>query len=353
MLFMGSSGFPDENEYDSFLSEHGGSTNAFTETEYTCYHFEVNREYLKGALERFSQFFISPLVKAEAMEREVLAVDSEFNQVLQSDSCRLLQLTCHTSAPGHPFNRFFWGNKKSLVDAMENGVNLREEILRMFKDNYRGGIMKLVVIGGETLDMLEKWVVDLFGKVEKGCPLRVNTGFDLPIWKPGKLYKLEAVKDVHVLELSWTLPCLHKEYLKKPEDYVAHLLGHEGRGSLLFYLKANGWAMSLSAGVGEEGMRCSSVAYVFVMSIHLTDSGLEKVYDIVGAVYQYIKIIASVWSPRVDIQELQDIGNMEFRFAEEQPQDEYAAELAGGQWDSDDAARGSEDVFHGRINWGQ
>ncbi|KAG0447729.1 hypothetical protein HPP92_028209, partial [Vanilla planifolia] len=317
MLFMGSSGFPDENEYDSFLSEHGGSTNAFTETEYTCYHFEVNREYLKGALERFSQFFISPLVKAEAMEREVLAVDSEFNQVLQSDSCRLLQLTCHTSAPGHPFNRFFWGNKKSLVDAMENGVNLREEILRMFKDNYRGGIMKLVVIGGETLDMLEKWVVDLFGKVEKGCPLRVNTGFDLPIWKPGKLYKLEAVKDVHVLELSWTLPCLHKEYLKKPEDYVAHLLGH-----------ANGWAMSLSAGVGEEGMRCSSVAYVFVMSIHLTDSGLEKVYDIVGAVYQYIKIIASVWSPRVDIQELQDIGNMEFRFAEEQPQDEYAAELA-------------------------
>lgn len=27
--------------------------------------------------------------------------------------------------------------------------------------------------------------------------------------------------------------------------------------------------------------------------------------------------------------ELQDIGNMEFRFAEEQPQDDYAAELAG------------------------
>lgn len=27
--------------------------------------------------------------------------------------------------------------------------------------------------------------------------------------------------------------------------------------------------------------------------------------------------------------ELQDIGNMEFRFVEEQPQDDYAAELAG------------------------
>jgi nardilysin len=31
MLFMGSDKFPDENEYDSFLSKHGGSSNAFTE----------------------------------------------------------------------------------------------------------------------------------------------------------------------------------------------------------------------------------------------------------------------------------------------------------------------------------
>jgi nardilysin len=76
MLFMGSSEFPDENEYDSYLSKHGGASNAFTETEYTCYHFEVKREYLKGALDRFSQFFVSPLVKTEAMDREILAVDS-------------------------------------------------------------------------------------------------------------------------------------------------------------------------------------------------------------------------------------------------------------------------------------
>lgn len=52
----------------------------------------------------------------------------------------------------------------------------------------------------------------------------------------------------------------------------------EGRGSLHFFLKARGWASSISAGVGDEGMHRSSIAYVFGMSIHLTDSGLEKVY---------------------------------------------------------------------------
>lgn len=51
----------------------------------------------------------------------------------------------------------------------------------------------------------------------------------------------------------------------------------EGRGSLHSFFKARGWATSLSAGVGDEGLHRSSIAYVFGMSIRLTDSGLEKV----------------------------------------------------------------------------
>lgn len=54
-------------------------------------------------------------------------------------------------------------------------------------------------------------------------------------------------------------------------------LSVEGRGSLLFYFKERGWASSLSAGVGEEGTHRCSIAYVFDISIHLTESGSEKV----------------------------------------------------------------------------
>ncbi|KAK2997923.1 hypothetical protein RJ639_026079 [Escallonia herrerae] len=277
---------------------------------------------------RFSQFFISPLVKAEAMEREVLAVDSEFNQVLQNDSCRLQQLQCHTSAPGHPFNQFFWGNKKSLVDAMEKGINLREQILKFYNDYYHGELMKLVVIGGETLDVLESWVLELFSNVKKGPAVKQDATLEVPIWRSGKYYQLEAVKDVHILDLLWTLPCLRRDYLKKSEDYLAHLIGHEGRGSLHFFLKAKGWATSISAGVGDEGMQRSSLAYIFGMSIHLTDSGLEKIFEIVSFVYQYLKLLRQVSPQEWIFKELQDIANMEFRFAEEQPQDDYAAELA-------------------------
>ncbi|KNA04271.1 hypothetical protein SOVF_201220 [Spinacia oleracea] len=328
MLFMGSSEFPDENEYDSYLSKHGGSSNAYTEAEHTCYHFDVKREFLKDALKRFSQFYISPLVKDEAMDREVLAVDSEFNQALQSDSCRLQQLQCHTSIPGHPFNRFFWGNKKSLYDAMEKGIDIRQRIMKMYEDNYCGEIMKLVIIGGESLDVLQSWVLELFSDVKKGPSSGLEINYEGPIWNAGKLYRLEAVKDVHTLEISWKLPCLRKYYLNKSEDYLAHLIGHEGSGSLHFFLKSKGWITSISAGVGDDGMQRSSLAYIFGISINLTDSGLDKIYEVIGFVYQYLKLLRQAPPEDWIFKELQDIGNMEFRFAEEQPQDDYAAELA-------------------------
>lgn len=37
------------------------------------------------------------------------SLQAEFNQVMQSDACRLQQLQCHTSTLGHPLNKFFWG----------------------------------------------------------------------------------------------------------------------------------------------------------------------------------------------------------------------------------------------------
>lgn len=328
MLFMGSSEFPDENEYDRYLSRHGGSSNAYTETEHTCYYFEVNCEFLKQALKRFSQFFISPLVKAEAMEREVQAVDSEFDQVLQSDSCRLQQLQCHSALPGHPFNRFTWGNKKSLMEPMSKGIDMRTKILDLYTETYLAGRMKLAVIGGEPLDTLEEWVVEMFSNVRKGGLEKLNFHKDGSVWEPGRIYWVEAVRDLHFLKVTWSLPCLDKEYLKKPEDYLSHLIGHEGGGSLFALLKLKGWATSLSAGCDNGGFDRCSAGYMFVVSISLTDLGLEKVLEVIEFLYQYVKLLREVAPQEWVFKELQDIGSLEFRFAEEQAQDDYAATLA-------------------------
>ncbi len=49
--------------------------------EFTNYHFDCKPDALHGALQRFSQFFVAPLCKADALEREVNAVDNEFSGV--------------------------------------------------------------------------------------------------------------------------------------------------------------------------------------------------------------------------------------------------------------------------------
>ena len=54
-----------------------------------------------------------------------------------------------------------------------------------------------------------------------------------------------------------------------------------------------------------------------------------QIFEIIGFVYQYLKLLRQVSPQEWIFKELQDIGNMDFRFAEEQPQDDYAAELAG------------------------
>lgn len=78
--------------------------------------------------------------------------------------------------------------------------------------------------------------MELFSKVKGGPLLDMSPKTDMPFWRSGKLHRLEAVRDVHSLCLSWTLPCLHKEYMKKPEDYLAHLLGHGKIAATHLYL---------------------------------------------------------------------------------------------------------------------
>ena len=52
MLFFSSERYPEEDAYSKYISEHGGSTNAYTAGESTNYHFEVNADALEPALDR-------------------------------------------------------------------------------------------------------------------------------------------------------------------------------------------------------------------------------------------------------------------------------------------------------------
>jgi hypothetical protein len=58
MLFLGTTKYPREDEYTSYVEQHGGASNAFTAHEDTHYYFDVQHPFLSGSLDRFAQFFL-------------------------------------------------------------------------------------------------------------------------------------------------------------------------------------------------------------------------------------------------------------------------------------------------------
>ena len=89
MVFMGSEKYPGENHFSDWLSQHWGSENACTDSEQTTYYFECHPKHLAEGLDIFSGYFLSPLLKMDAVEREVTAVESEFERVVNNDATRV------------------------------------------------------------------------------------------------------------------------------------------------------------------------------------------------------------------------------------------------------------------------
>ncbi|KAJ4971577.1 hypothetical protein NE237_004676 [Protea cynaroides] len=288
MLFYASEKYPLEDSYTKYITEHGGSTNAFTSSENTNYYFDVNNDSFEEALDRFTQFFIKPLMSPDATMREIKAVDSENQKNLLSDGWRMFQLEKHLSADNHPFHKFSTGNWDSLeVRPKAKGLDTRHELIKFYEENYSANLMHLVVYWKESLDKIQSLVENKFHAIrntDRGCfrcPGLPCTSEHLQI-----LVKFVPIMLGHKLRIIWPITPEIRHYKEGPCGYVAHLVEHEGEGSVFYILKTLGWATGLSA--GEVGWNEFSF---FNVSINLTDAGHEHVEQIVGLLFKYIFLL--------------------------------------------------------------
>lgn len=329
MLFMGSDKYPDENEFEAFLSTHGGYSNGATECESTRFLFEIAPRHLEKALDMFAQFFIAPLFKQEAMERELLAVESEFNRALQNDYVRLQQIQCETCAPGHAYDTFSWGNSQSLQTIpAAKGIDVREAMITFYKKHYAANLMKLCVYGQDSLDDMEKWVVASFGKIrglESVNPVALSrplprAPFGVAAEQEPTLIKIVPVRNMHSMHLYWPMPPLLTSYRQKPWDYLSHVLGHENDGSLTAVLKNRRWATYVSAGISEgDNYEFGSFGSLFEVGVTLTRLGLEHWDEVVQIIFDVLHFTRA--SGKLEpwiFDELKTSCEMSFLFQEEQ-----------------------------------
>ena len=135
------------------MASAGGSNNAYTAAEDTCYYFDGRAGELEGALRRFSQFFQTPLFTESATAREVNAINSEHEKNLQADFWRQDQLIKLRADPAHPYAKFGTGNAESLRGGDSSA---RAALLGFHERYYQAPQMSLVLIGPQKLDELQK-----------------------------------------------------------------------------------------------------------------------------------------------------------------------------------------------------
>jgi nardilysin len=379
LLFMGSSKYPNENEYDEFVSKRGGSANAYTEWEHTVYSFRIPQPHLFGALDRLAQFFVEPLLQLGSVDRELQAIESEFNLHRNSDSTRWQQLVSATAPPSHPLSKFGWGNLRTLQEIPKLlGIDPVRELRRFYDRHYCASNMVLVVVGAYPLEEMRCRVGEIFGPVpslprdrgaepatselceEDGNNVEVERR--LAIGSPSEdpwLYRNEMipdhpnspisstvtkvirtipVKDTHVLRVTWSLPSRKhpdpQRRLDKSGDFLSHLLGHEGSGSVFSYLRRQTWATSCEASCGSDGdgLSDASTHALFTLRFSLSQEGMERHWkDVLDAVYVYLGMLRLQcqlgWPPWM-FEELQRVAELSYVYRDEPSTDDLVEELA-------------------------
>ncbi|WP_110647920.1 insulinase family protein [Salinicola peritrichatus] len=285
MLFLGTEGYPDPDGYQRFINQHGGSHNAFTADRDTNYFFDVEPQAFPEALDRFSQFFISPQFNPEYVDRERHAVNSEYQARRDDDARRIDEALGKALNPEHPINHFSVGSLETLNSDKRP---LRQALLDFYHQHYDANVMHLAVSAPESLDTLERQVRQRFDAVpDRGLEKPV---VDQPLATEGQLpasLRVKTNEDRHQLEFLFPIADPIGDYTEKPDGYLANLLGHEGEGSLLAALRKAGWADGLSAGTSHADGKHA----LFDISISLTESGERHIDEIQASLFDQIRRI--------------------------------------------------------------
>jgi insulysin len=311
MLFLGTKSYPDGSEYQKYISQHGGSNNAWTATEHTCFFFDIRQQYFSPALDRFSEFFISPLLSKEFVEKERKNVDAEFKLKLKDDIRRLYDVHKETINQAHPFSKFSVGSIDTLADRKESDLTL--EMQSFFHQHYRASEMTLVLEGPQKLDELRQLATDKFCHIKASTTTQPMVDLPLYLAEHQKIQiNVKPVKNDRQLIISFAMPSIDQFYRSKPESILTYLLGHEGKGSILSYLKKQRWALGLTAGSGVNGSNFKD----FNLSISLTELGEKHIDEIISGIFSYLHVMKESPLDEFYYQEKQAIAELSFDYQE-------------------------------------
>ncbi|NCG19238.1 MAG: peptidase M16, partial [Rhodobacterales bacterium] len=311
MLFMGTEKYPDVDGYRKFIQDHGGGSNAGTGQEHTTYFFNIDQPYLEPALDRFAQFFIAPKLDPEYVDRERNAVNAEYSLKIKDEARRNREVRRVTHNPDHPFRKFSVGNLETLGDR--DGDLVWDDLKTHYEATYSASRMAMSVIGREDVNTLKAMVIEKMSAVPSdGKRKQYSKVTPFLPEQLGVRIQVTPLQDVRSIEMTFPGPRADEYWAEHPLEFVTHLMGQEGEGSLHSLLKSRGWIEDLySYGTGTEDY--ASV----VVGADLTEEGYQHIDDIVDLTFQYARLVAKDGVKAAYHNERAQIAALGFQFSSE------------------------------------
>lgn len=286
MLFLGTEKYPEAGSYQAFIKANGGSHNAYTSSQITNYYFEVLPSAFNETLDRFSQFFVSPTLDPNYIEREIHAVDSEYRAKINDESRRSNEASKTLFNPLHPASRFTVGNLDTLGNIDAN--TLRTKLLGLYNQYYTADNMVLTVVANMPLAELEPLVSHYFSNIPKR---KASKPAPLPELRTSssniQFFKTNTEKNV--VKFSFLIPSQLQSHRTQPVRYISYILGDESPNSLFADLKNKHWAQALHVGTDQDDGEQAQLS----ITINLTDEGVIERNQVVQKLFSTIDNLRS------------------------------------------------------------
>lgn len=319
MLFMGTEKYPDENEFISSVSDHGGMTNAMTSVDRTVYMFSSNNDGFLSLLDRFAHFFIDPLFKPSNISREMHAVDQEFAKSIENDGWRTLMVLKETGNPDHPNRMFSCGNSETLSQIPQSAL------VEWHKAHYSADRIHAAIISPLDLSTLKEQAALAFKNVPKSPPVQLDSF--MPLTSPqqrGHVTYIQPIQNKQSLMLLWELPVALSDDPTHSADLVAYALKRGHKNSLYEKLKEEQLIETLSISVDDIG---GKEHRFFEISLELTEKGMKHPEAAVLRVFQSIALLRSTGLPNYLFQERNKIAQLKYQYQSRQDPFSYIMQI--------------------------
>lgn len=308
MIFMGSEKHPEPNALMKLVKGNNGFLNAMTEAEQTTYYLKIANSQFEKALSMLSSSIQTPLFNQIYAEKEINAIDAEWSAAKESDGFAMLRTNALTSAKSHPMRQLGIGNLTTLKNKKNS--NLQAELKAFHQQYYSANIMKLAIVGNQSLSELAKLAEKYFATVENKNVVRPLT--NLASFKKNNLKKqifLQTKVKNDSLILQFPMASNQNQWAKKPNKFVQYMLSSEEDGALIDVLKSKGLIEAMQVDINSNLYGADGAILIYFV---LTEEGKSNKNKIISTFFNYVNLIKNKGITQNYAKELQFILKNQF-----------------------------------------